>query len=278
MRSAVSINSMYSRTLVGDEIVMWSSAETTIGWLGAWGDVHPDLKRLHDRQYTRLIPDQFGSDTHEYHRHRVLLRELGHEQEGDLRPGLWEIPSFGSLTIPIHDLVESGKFAIVVPGADARIRRWPFSSFLELTRMISDRFPELKIVLLGTTEEKHLGGIDGSPTFPAQVLDLRGKTALLDIPVIINSARLVIGNETGPIHLAIALGIPSVAIVGGGHYGRFMPYGEPTTHRTVTNYLDCFHCDWHCSRKVPECIIDVPVSQVWKELVNMLERMGMPFA
>ena len=149
--------------------------------------------------------------------------------------------------------------------------------------MISDRFPELKIVLLGTTEEKHLGGIDGSPTFPAQVLDLRGKTALLDIPVIINSARLVIGNETGPIHLAIALGIPSVAIVGGGHpdvpvVARSISNRPPELKDWAPTIAAVLDLELHCSRKVPECIIDVPVSQVWKELVNMLERMGMPCA
>ncbi len=276
LHCATSINSMYSRTLVGDEIVMWSSADTTIGWLGVWGDVHADLKRLHDRKYTRLIPDQFDASTHEFQRHCVLLRELGHEQGEDLRPGLWEVPSLGSLNIPVHDLVESGKFVVVVPGADTKIRRWPFSAYLELTRRISDRFPEMKIVLLGTLDEKQLGGIDGSSTFPAQVLDLRGKTALLDVPIIINSARLVIGNDTGPIHLAIALGTPSVAVLGGGNYGRFMPYGEPIRHRTVTNHLDCFHCDWHCSRKAPECIVDVPVVQVWEEVVGMLEQSEKP--
>ncbi len=276
LRCETSVNSMYSRTLVGDEIVMWSSAPDSVGWLGEWGDVHTDLKGLHDRQYTRLILDQFPPDVHEYHRHGVLLRALGCSEDQDLRPELWQLPNAGIKGLSISRMFDSNDFAILVPGADSKIRRWPFSSYLELAKKIGDKSPDLQIILLGTASERDLDSSDNPSTFPTNILDLRGKTTLLDIASIIENARFVAGNETGPIHLAIAIGVPTVAILGGGKYGRFLPYGEPTKHKTVTNYLGCYHCDWRCSLRVTECIIGIPVSKVWEEVLQILEPAGKP--
>jgi len=56
------------------------------------------------------------------------------------------------------------------------------------------------------------------------VVDLMGKTSLPQLLDVINHAALVVSNDTGPAHLSIALGTPTLVIVGGGHFGCFVPY------------------------------------------------------
>ena len=59
---------------------------------------------------------------------------------------------------------------------------------------------------------------------------------------LIKRCRLVIGAETGLAHLACAVGTPNVILLGGGHFGRFMPYAATTT--VVCLPLECYGCNW----------------------------------
>jgi ADP-heptose:LPS heptosyltransferase len=93
--------------------------------------------------------------------------------------------------------------------------------------------------------------------------DLRGETSLPELVDLLRQASLLVGNETGPVHLAIGIGIPTVCMFGGGDFGRFMPYGDSAKHRVVIIRLDCFQCNWICTRSRPECIVDVSADRMW---------------
>ena len=67
--------------------------------------------------------------------------------------------------------------------------------------------------------DRHAGRLVGEAS--ARLENYAGKTTLTGLVSIISRARLLIGNESGPIHLAAALGTPCVSVVGGGHFGRF---------------------------------------------------------
>jgi hypothetical protein len=92
---------------------------------------------------------------------------------------------------------------------------------------------------------------------------------LLDL---IAGAQLIISNDSGNIHLAAALRVPSVCIVGGGHSARFMPYvvenSEGCVLPSVALYrMDCFGCHWRCkyeidSNSAAPCVANVAVSMV----------------
>jgi ADP-heptose:LPS heptosyltransferase len=83
-------------------------------------------------------------------------------------------------------------------------------------------------------------------------VDLSGQTSLLHSAEIIRRARLSVGAETGMAHLAAALGKPHVVILGGGHFGRFMPTSPYTT--AVCLPLECYACGWGCRYQEPYCI------------------------
>jgi len=77
---------------------------------------------------------------------------------------------------------------------------------------------------------------------------------------LIEASRCYIGNDTGPMHLAAALGIPVFAIFGGGHDQRFHPVGNRVA--VVTRPMACFGCEWDCAWPEVECLTGLPVSAV----------------
>jgi ADP-heptose:LPS heptosyltransferase len=131
-----------------------------------------------------------------------------------------------------------------------------------------------RAVVCGTREERNLCsrviGEAGKEAF-----NLAGETSLTELVEIIRRAAFLVGNESAAIHIAAAVGTPSVCILGGGHYGRFMPYGVETGDRCspipVIHRMDCFNCDWQCTQphqkgEAVPCITGITVDQVLKAM------------
>jgi ADP-heptose:LPS heptosyltransferase len=258
----MAVNGGYSRTIVSEEIMLWSGARLRVGWDGEWKDSLRFLRRIYNLNYSRLLRTQFGPSVHELERHRVLLNSLGIDL-GRLVPGLASSNTDSRKDPRIslnHDC--STRTAAFVVGADNPIRIWPFGKYIEVAAFLLNETPELTVVFLGDGKSGQ-GAIPELPNIARErILDLRGKTTLLELLEIVKRSSVVVGNETGPMHLGIAADVPTVTLVGGGHYGRFMPYGDPAKHIVVTNPLDCFNCDWRCERERPECVLGIDSQQV----------------
>lgn len=69
-----------------------------------------------------------------------------------------------------------------------------------------------------------------------------------------------VGHDTGPMHIAAALGKPVLAVFGGGHKLRFAPAVEPSV--VVTVGVSCRGCQWVCSFEESHCVKAVPVDEV----------------
>jgi ADP-heptose:LPS heptosyltransferase len=96
--------------------------------------------------------------------------------------------------------------------------------------------------------------------------DLRGQTSLQELSEEILAADLFLGVDTGPAHLALALGKPAVVVLGGGDYGRFFPYGKS---RVVTHPMECFQCHWECRYDRALCLHDIPPDEVVREVLEI---------
>jgi ADP-heptose:LPS heptosyltransferase len=109
-----------------------------------------------------------------------------------------------------------------------------------------------------------------------------GSTTLLGLATLLQRARLVVSNETSAVHLAAAVGTPSVCILGGGHFGRFLPYAKSACHNiphVVCHPMACYGCNWHCcypraDGRAVACIDKITVDQAWeivKPLLTMVD-------
>ena len=144
---------------------------------------------------------------------------------------------------------------------------WPKERFLELSRKILKEFPSSRIVVFGTKSESETGKtikkIDTK-----RVIDLCGKTTLMEAISIISMLRIMITNDSGLMHVGAACGIPLVAIFGSTNPVTTGPWSEKA--KIVRKELDCSPCLKRTCPRDFECMKMITVEDVFKEVKNLL--------
>ena len=145
-------------------------------------------------------------------------------------------------------------------GANMAARRWPVKHFADLGRSLVDKF-DAQIVLFGSPGERRLADAFRSIVqFP--FVDLAGKTALPDLPSFFRNIDLLVGNDTGPMHIASAVGTGTVGVfMSTAFSGITGPYGAGNV--AVQSRYPCFPClddtvccDPLCRRDItPEAVL-----------------------
>ncbi len=256
--------------LWGDSLVRAGGAPRRIGSAGDCAVTPAWLKRIADRWFTGLI--DCGAETRmELLRHADFLRGLGIADFRAARPVLEAGPLPPGLP---------AQYAVLVPGAGWDGRAWPAAAFADIGRRLAAR--GLTPVVVGAPEDRPMADMLLRELQPDAV-DRVGRTTLADLAAILAGARLVVSNETGPAHIAAATGTPVVCIVGGGHFGRFMPHAfEEKDERgswpiVVAQRMDCFGCNWRCiyprgAGEAVKCVREVAPAAVWRQVEACLAR------
>ena len=141
-------------------------------------------------------------------------------------------------------------YAVLNPGSNEYGRRWPLTDYVALASWLRAR--DLQVVFVGKAEEKASDDVLALVCEDEGIIDMTGRSTLPELLDIMKGAALVVSNDTGPAHVAIALCVKTVVIVGGGHFGCFVPYPEnvaPRHARFVYERMDCYHCFWRCHKR-----------------------------
>lgn len=115
-----------------------------------------------------------------------------------------------------------------------------------------------------------------------RVLDLTGRAPLLPLGAVLAGALVVITGDTGPMHLAAAVGAPTVAVFGPSMPWRYAPIG--TRHRIVRIDLPCAPCNRirqppaRCQGHTPDCLAGVTVDAVVAAALALAAETGEPRA
>ena len=140
----------------------------------------------------------------------------------------------------------SARLAGVHPGSAWSTKRWLPERFAELCRRLAA--DGLTPVLVGGPEDTALGE---SIAQDCGAVNLVGRTGLEDLKALMGRLSLFVTNDSGPMHLAAAAGVPVVAIFGATTRELgFFPYGPG--HRVVEAELACRPCGLHGTRQCPE--------------------------
>lgn len=114
--------------------------------------------------------------------------------------------------------------AVLVPGSAQADKCWPVERFAILAEKISSQFG-LPIVAAGTASEAALvETLKQKAHVP--IANLAGRTSLKELVALLRAARLVVSNDTGPGHMAAALGMPLVLMFSWSNPARIAPYGR----------------------------------------------------
>ena len=109
-------------------------------------------------------------------------------------------------------------------GASKPANRWPAERFGQLARSLAQKW-NAPIVLTGGGED-HGGAQVALAAGPEGVVDLVGKTSLEQLIALLGHARLFVGCDTGPMHLAVAQQVPVLALFGPADPARTGPFGD----------------------------------------------------
>jgi ADP-heptose:LPS heptosyltransferase len=262
----IAIQPTYSRFyLLGDTIIKATKASKRIGYDGDNLNIKLQDKSKSDGWYTQLI-NKNSDLVFELYRNAHFFETLSSRSF---------IPSIPIINIPSvlkKNLNFQGKYFIVFPGASWNRRMWEASKFADLiNRLYAENF--LTPVLCGSNSDLQVcKDIQELCNIPC--VNLAGKSSIMELAMVIKNAEFLITNETSAVHLAVAVSTPFVCILGGGHYGRFMPYPEELLRKNidlqkvVMNKMSCFGCQWSCIKDdrrdvVVPCISTITVDDVF---------------
>ena len=263
LNTKVAIQPNYSRSfLTSDSVIRASNATDRIGSMGDFSNIMKWQKKLSDGWYTQLI---FASNAPlmELERDVEFLSALGVNSKEVLTP---QLPNLTKLT---GKLDVSGSYFIIFPGASWRGRKWSKESFSKVGIHISEQYG-YKMVVCGVQADFQDAEFIINQTSDADAINLAGATTLSQFCELVRGAKLLIGNETSAIHIAAATNTPSVCLLGGGHFGRFMPYSDIVVGMKpipVFSKMKCYNCGWKCikthdSKKPVPCVDNISAQAV----------------
>jgi ADP-heptose:LPS heptosyltransferase len=223
-----------------------------------------------------LFTDQFDISAYEPWRHELLttfdfLRYLGCPISSldEIEPKFWLSDSeFDHLA---EFRKEGRKIIGLFPGAADEMRSWEPGNFGEFAGLLRGNY---SYAIFGSKAEKGLAdrvvsAIRGAST-GVSIINLTGVTTLRELVKTITSCDIFISMETAGLHIALAEGVPTIGIVGGGHYGRFVPWGNKGKSVFLSREMDCFYCNWLCSRERVECVQGVTPVEVADAAMKLL--------
>jgi len=260
----------HTRGYVGEQLTILSGAKYK------YAVMH--LKRYrYNILYTTLVP--VSAKLPEIDKYRNFFAEVGRSSDKIHPTELWFSEQDYDVvnTLLQEHGIEDKQFIILFPGARYGIRCWQTSNFLELINQIAKDFPKLVFVVAGAEKDKvHYERMRSelNPILEERFLDFTGKTNLRELGILLNRATVYIGAETSALHMAVAVGTPTVCIMGGGHFGRFFPYGDLKKNRIVYHHMDCYGCNWRCiyngaMNDGAQCIRRINVDDVYNEFKSL---------
>jgi lipopolysaccharide heptosyltransferase II len=119
----------------------------------------------------------------------------------------------------------TARWIVIQPGARWANKRWPVENFAGLVRLLAEQFADARFATLGDRKDKPLGEIILRAA-PERCLNLCGQTSLPEMVEWLRFCHLLVTNDTGPMHVAAALGKPLVALFGPTEPRRTGPYRQ----------------------------------------------------
>jgi ADP-heptose:LPS heptosyltransferase len=157
------------------------------------------------------------------------------------------------------------------PGASGDYKIWPLENFIRLACDLTAGHK--KVVLFGDKNEQELGRML-ELAIGRDALNLIGRTTLGQTAAMMSHCSLIVCNDSGPMHLAAAVGTPTLALFFSTHFVETGPYGD--NHLVMHPILDCFPCQGTAACTDKRCLGMIPVEAVEDVINNRSDVMAHP--
>jgi heptosyltransferase-2 len=148
------------------------------------------------------------------------------------------------------------------PAASCRSRRWALERFAKTSDLLSQKYGA-RIVIVSGPDDKMIGG-KVAELMKSKPLNLAGKTSISDLASILRRSRLLISNDSGPVHISCAVGTPVIAIFSRKDRGISPERWGPVGKRDIVLHKDagCEICLAHNCKLGFKCLDMISVEDV----------------
>lgn len=186
------------------------------------------------------------------------------------------------LAVTPADLVEAAgvvpedgrPLAVIHPGVGDERRRWPAEKFAAVAQALARR--GVRLVLTGTPQDRELCAQVAALSGAGAVENACERLSLKGLAGLLSRSRLVVSNDTGPLHVGAAVGAATVGVYWCGNLINAGPMAQARSRVAISWRLSCPVCGRdctrdHCSHAV-SFVADVPVAEVLGHALGLLER------
>ena len=175
--------------------------------------------------------------------------------------------------------VGAGKPIVCIhPGSGAASKLWRADSWAQVGDQIAAELGAT-IIFTGTQSEAALIA-EIAESMTAKAVRIAGETSVGQLAALYARSRAVLGPDSGALHLAAAVGAPTVALFGPADPAEFAPWGGRRLHETVTAEISCRPCrilDWRDDDLAYHpCVRDITVRQVLEAARRVLRSGNQP--
>jgi heptosyltransferase-2 len=154
------------------------------------------------------------------------------------------------------------KLIILNPGAYyGSAKRWPVSKYGDLAETLQRRF-NLNLLIIGSQSEAGIAD-SISACLKKKPINIAGKTPLRMLAGVISLSDVIISNDSGPMHLANALGIPVVALFGPTIPAVTRPFHQP--YKVIKKEVPCWPCSYRECPYEHQCMLKITPQEVASE-------------
>lgn len=227
--------------------------------------------------------ESFSAASHELITYQALSKKFGLDFQMELGRLIssYREKAREQTSIPRLDAPLPKTYVLMNIGASQVYKRWPVEKYVSLAEKIFAEFG-FPSIFIGGPSEKDLQGSFGSYPF---IVDLISKTESFELlRWLVVNARMVVSNDTFVGHYAVTLGVPTVSIAGGGHFGRFLPYPKEmfpmfVNSCTIFKRMPCFNCKWICTQITGKqtnryfpCVSEIGMEDVFSALKTQASK------
>ncbi len=159
--------------------------------------------------------------------------------------------------------------AVLAPGTMWETKHWRVEGFATVAQKLTEHGQA--VVVVGTEKERGLARRIQAEC--ATAIDLAGKTTPAELAALLRNARVCVTNDSGAMHIAVAMETPVVAIFGPTDPVQVGPYGHPGN--VVRADLPCSPCNLRRLAQCPydlKCMREVSAEQVWAKVDAVLAQ------
>lgn len=157
-------------------------------------------------------------------------------------------------------------FIVFAVGTNWVNKCWSTKNFAILSDLLSEHSIKTVLIGFGKNDEQKALEISHQNT-SNNIVNLVGKTSLMQTAALIKKAKAVIGGDTGNLHLAAALNIPAIMLMGPTDPNRNGPYKQ--MHNVILAGHDCDGCWKRTCRKNIDCLSTITPNQVLKKILKI---------